>query len=71
MAIFTQIIAIDVIAIFTCGASAIMARATIAGNATMIKIDIAPTCRYMTIIAGITTSDVITGFTQSDYIVMA
>ena len=63
MAIFTQIIAIDVIAIFTCGASAIMARATIAGNATMIKIDIVPTCRYMTIIASISASNMVSGFT--------
>jgi hypothetical protein len=63
MAIFTQIIAIDMITIFTGCSSAIMARATIACDATVIKIDITPTCRHVTIIAGISASDMVSWFT--------
>tara|TARA_R110002153_G_scaffold220516_1_gene373009 strand:+ start:5320 stop:5502 length:183 start_codon:yes stop_codon:yes gene_type:complete len=59
-----------VIAVFPCGASAIMARATIARNATMIEIHLVPITRHMAIIAGITASDVITWFTEGNHIVV-
>jgi hypothetical protein len=52
MAIFTQIIAIDMITIFTGCSGAIVAGTTITVNGIMIKIHLLPIIRHMAIITG-------------------